>query len=139
MNEPNGVMSKALTGGGPALARELARMNLPVNYYTQFYWKIDLHNLMHFLSLRADNHAQYEIRAYADTMMDTVQRWVPAACGAFADYRLGAVQLSALAVVIVQRLIRGEHVRRSETGLSAREWRELSDSLDLPADRMLDE
>ena len=137
MNEPDEAMGAAPEGEGPGLARELARMNLPVSYYTQFYWKIDLHNLMHFLSLRADSHAQYEIRAYADVMMNTVQRWVPAAHRAFADYRLGAVQLSAPAVAVVQRLVRGEHVRRSETGLSAREWRELCDSLDLPTERML--
>ncbi|CAI7994554.1 Flavin-dependent thymidylate synthase [Geodia barretti] len=61
------------------LARELARAALPVNYYTQFYWKIDLHNLLHFLSLRADAHAQYEIRAYADVILDKiVMSWVPA-------------------------------------------------------------
>ena len=77
------------------LARELARMNLTLNTYTQWYWKIDLHNLFHFLSLRADAHAQYEIRAYAEAMLETVQAWVPLACQAFRDYRLGAVTLSA--------------------------------------------
>src|SRR5471030_2918733 len=59
------------------LARELARMNLTLNTYTQWYWKVDLHNLMHFLRLRADAHAQYEIRAYADVMIETLKRWVP--------------------------------------------------------------
>ena len=59
------------------LARELARMNLTLNTYTQWYWKTDLLNLMNFLRLRADSHAQYEIRVYADIMLDTVKKWVP--------------------------------------------------------------
>ncbi len=65
--------------GQQGLARELARMNLPANIYTQWYWKVDLHNLLHFLRLRADSHAQYEIRAYADIMCDITRDWVPAA------------------------------------------------------------
>src|ERR1700744_4669161 len=81
----------------PGLARELARMNLSLNFYTQWYWKTDLHNLLHFLSLRADPHAQHEIRVYADAMLDTVQRWVPLAHGAFVQHRLAAVTLSAAA------------------------------------------
>src|SRR5438094_10281950 len=67
----------------PGLARELARMNLSLNFYTQWYWKTDLHNLMHFLSLRADAHAQYEIRASAEAMLVTMQQWVPIAHSAF--------------------------------------------------------
>ena len=77
------------------LARELARMNLTLNTYTQWYWKTDLHNLLHFLSLRADAHAQYEIRVYAEAMLETVRAWVPATFAAFQDYRLGAVTFSA--------------------------------------------
>ncbi len=64
------------------LARELARMNLTLNTYTQWYWKIDLYNLLHFLSLRADPHAQYEIRAYAEAMLATLEAWVPLTCAA---------------------------------------------------------
>lgn len=71
------------------LARELARMNLTVNVYTQWYWKTDLHNLLHFLSLRADPHAQYEIRVYADAMAEALRRWVPMVHEAFLDYRMG--------------------------------------------------
>ncbi len=111
--------------GRPGLARELARMNLTLNTYTQWYWKIDLHNLLHFLSLRADPHAQYEIRAYAEVMLQTVQRWVPIAYAAFVDYRLGAVQLSAPALAVVRRLLAGESPTAADSGLSAREWREL--------------
>src|SRR5215475_7948464 len=92
------------------LARELARMNLSLNFYTQWYWKIDLHNLLHFLMLRADAHAQYEIRAYAEAMLQTVEAWVPVACKAFRDYRLGAVTLSAPMLAVVRRMLAGESV-----------------------------
>jgi thymidylate synthase (FAD) len=77
----------------PQLARELARMNLTLNFYTQWYWKVDLHNLLHFLALRSDSHAQYEIRVYAEVIGQLVERWVPAAWGAFRDYRLEADSL----------------------------------------------
>jgi thymidylate synthase (FAD) len=112
------------------LARELARMNLTLNTYTQWYWKIDLHNLLHFLRLRADAHAQYEIRVYADAMLDSVRRWVPLTYEAFADYRTGGVHLSAAALVAVKRMLAGEPVDAGECGLSAREWRELMRVLD---------
>jgi thymidylate synthase (FAD) len=107
------------------LARELARMNLPLSIYTQWYWKIDLLNLMHFLSLRADPHAQYEIRAYADVMLDTVRRWVPVTFQAFEDYVMGGARLSAGALQVLRRRLRGEAVEQADSGLSAREWREL--------------
>jgi len=112
------------------LARELARMNLSLNFYTQWYWKIDLHNLLHFLDLRADPHAQYEIRAYADAMLETVRRWVPDTFEAFMDYGIGGVRLSAGALDVVKRLIGGEKVTQKQTSLSAREWRELMTFLD---------
>jgi thymidylate synthase (FAD) len=111
------------------LARELARMNLTLNVYTQWYWKTDLHNLFHFLSLRADAHAQYEIRAYAEAMLDTVRRWVPAACEAFTDYRLGGFALSAKGLGAVKRMLAGETVTAESAGMSAREWRELMAAL----------
>ncbi|MEQ9814858.1 MAG: FAD-dependent thymidylate synthase [Azospirillaceae bacterium] len=108
------------------LARELARMNLTLNTYTQWYWKSDLHNLLHFLRLRADAHAQYEIRAYAEVMLEeVVRRWVPAAYRAFVDYRLGAATLSAQGLDVVRRLLAGEDVSQETSGMSAREWREL--------------
>jgi thymidylate synthase (FAD) len=111
------------------LARELARMNLTLNTYTQWYWKVDLHNLMHFLSLRADAHAQYEIRVYADAMMETLRRWVPLTASAFEDYRMGAAHLSAKGLAVVKRLIAGESVDQKTSGLSLREWRELMATL----------
>jgi thymidylate synthase (FAD) len=111
------------------LARELARMNLPLNIYTQWYWKADLHNLLHFLSLRADPHAQYEIRVYAEAMLETLRRWVPLTYEAFQDYAVGSVSLSKGALAVVQRLLDGEAVDPESSGLSLREWRELMQSL----------
>jgi thymidylate synthase (FAD) len=111
------------------LARELARMNLTLNTYTQWYWKIDLFNLMHFLSLRADAHAQYEIRVYADAMIDTLKRWVPQTYEAFQRYRMGGVHLSREGLDVVRRMVAGETVVREGSGLSAREWRELMAAL----------
>jgi thymidylate synthase (FAD) len=109
----------------PGLARELARMNLSLNFYTQWYWKADLHNLMHFLSLRADPHAQYEIRAYAETMLEILARWVPMTHAAFVEYRMQAALISKTGIAVIRRLIAGEAVDQPASGLSAREWREL--------------
>ena len=110
--------------GQDGLARELARMNLPANVYTQWYWKVDLHNLFHFLRLRADAHAQYEIRVYADAICKVVADWVPAAYGAFEDYRLGGANLSATALDCVKRMLKGEEVTQETSGMSKGEWRE---------------
>jgi thymidylate synthase (FAD) len=107
------------------LARELARMNLTLNTYTQWYWKIDLHNFMHFLSLRADSHAQYEIRVYGDAMLDILRRWVPLTYEAFLEYRKEGAFLSRGALQVLNRLLDGETVREENSGLSGREWREL--------------
>jgi thymidylate synthase (FAD) len=114
------------------LARELARMNLTLNTYTQWYWKIDLHNLMHFLSLRADPHAQYEIRVYAEAMLDCLKRWVPLVYEAFTDYRTGGAFLSAAAMKVVKDLIHGKEPTQESSGLSKREWRELMELLERP-------
>ena len=110
--------------GQQGLARELARMNLPANIYTQWYWKVDLHNLLHFLRLRADAHAQYEIRVYADAICKVVADWVPFAYKAFEDYRMGGATLSATALGCVRRMLAGEDVRQDNPGMSAGEWRE---------------
>ena len=106
------------------LARELARMNLPANIYTQWYWKVDLHNLFHFLRLRADEHAQYEIRVYADAICKIVADWVPFAYGAFEDYRMGGATLSGKAIDCVRRMLAGEAVTQETSGMSKGEWRE---------------
>ena len=115
------------------LARELARMNLTLNTYTQWYWKIDLHNLLHFLALRADPHAQHEIRAYAAAMLETVAAWVPACCAAFQEYRLGAATLSASMLAVLRRRLRGETVTQENSGLGRREWAELQGILEEPS------
>lgn len=111
------------------LAREIARSHLPVSVYTQWYWKIDLHNLLHFLDLRGDPHAQYEIRAYAEAIEGFVERWVPAAWQAFLDYRRNASRFSAAQTAALRRMLGGETVERSETGMSAREWREFEEMI----------
>ena len=111
------------------LARELARMNLTLNTYTQWYWKTDLLNLLNFLSLRADSHAQYEIRAYADAMTETLKKWVPITFEAFMDYRVGAMELSAKGKAVIQKMIKGESCDFESSKLSKREWNELMQSL----------
>src|SRR5271169_2518888 len=113
----------------PGLARELARINLTLGFYTQWYWKTDLHNLMHFLSLRADPHAQYEIRAYAEAMLETLARWAPMAHAAFLEHRMNAATISATGLAVIRRMIEGERVDQPSSGLSAREWRELMAAL----------
>ncbi len=113
------------------LTRELARMNLPVNYYTQWYWKIDLNNLMHFLMLRADPHAQYEIRVYAEAMIEVLKKWVPFTFEAFMDYRVNSANLSAQMLDIVKRMIAGEKVNQETSGLTQREWDELAQKLSM--------
>ena len=107
------------------LSRELARMNLTLNTYTQWYWKIDLHNLLHFLSLRADEHAQCEIRVYAEAIMETVKRWCPITYDAFIDHRVNSVTLSGKAIQVIKKMIDGVSIEQEESGLSKREWREL--------------
>jgi len=110
------------------LARELARMNLTLNTYTQWYWKTDLLNLLNFLSLRADDHAQYEIRVYADVMIDTLKRWVPITFDSFMDYRVGGMELSAKGKAVIQKMIKGQTCDFETSKLSKREWNELMES-----------
>ena len=110
------------------LARELARMNLTLNTYTQWYWKTDLLNLLNFLNLRADNHAQYEIRTYADAMLKTVKKWVPIAYEAFVDYRVGGLELSSKSKLVIEKMIKGQACNFENSNLSKREWNELMES-----------
>lgn len=110
----------------PGIAREQARMVLPLNTFTEMYWKIDLHNLLHFIALRADKHAQHEIQAYADVLLDIVRMWVPLTAAAFDEYRgSDAAELSATALDVVRRRLRGEVVTREDVDMAPREWREL--------------
>ncbi|WP_179850070.1 FAD-dependent thymidylate synthase, partial [Candidatus Pelagibacter communis] len=113
------------------LARELARMNLTLNTYTQWYWKTDLLNLMNFLRLRVDHHAQYEIRAYADVMLDSLKRWVPITFDAFMDYRVGGTEVSSKGKSVISKLINNKKITIDESGLSKREWNELMIAFDM--------
>ena len=122
--------------GRVGLARELARINLSLNYYTQWYWKIDLHNLLNFLALRADPHAQYEIRVYAKAILETILKsWVPMTFEAFCDYILNSKRFSDSALSVVRALVAGHRQEaealRDISGISSREWRELMDILEL--------
>jgi thymidylate synthase (FAD) len=112
------------------LARELARMNLTLNSYTQWYWKTDLLNLMNFLFLRADIHAQYEIRVYAEAMIETLKKWVPITHSAFLDYRVGAAHVSSKGLQVIKSLLNGNEVNFEKSGLSKREWNELMEVLE---------
>ena len=127
MNEDEGgnVVDENRVG----ITRELARMNLTLNYYTEWYWKINLHNLLHFLALRADAHAQYEIRVYAEEMLNIVKAWVPYAYEAFEEHRLHAASFSRTGVSVVKRMLAGEAVTQETSGMSKREWAELMQSL----------
>ncbi|MBU6449371.1 MAG: FAD-dependent thymidylate synthase [Rhodospirillales bacterium] len=118
-----------MLGEETGLARELARMNLTLNTYTQWYWKTDLHNLFHFLRLRADAHAQYEIRVYAEAMLKLTEAWVPLSYKAFCDYRLGAMTFSARMLDAVKKMLAGEAVSQEGSGLSKREWAEFQVAL----------
>ena len=107
------------------ITRELARINLTLNTYTEWYWKINLHNLFHFLALRADPHAQYEIRVYAKIMLDIVKNWVPYSYEAFEEHKMYATSISRKGMEVIRRLIAGDDVRLEESGMSKREWDEL--------------
>ncbi|MGN6674425.1 MAG: FAD-dependent thymidylate synthase [Thermomicrobiales bacterium] len=119
------------------IARELARVALPVSVYTEWYWKINLHNLFHFLELRVDPHAQYEIRMYGEAICLIAQRLAPIAYEAFVDYARDAVRLSALERAIVTRALHGEPIRPEDWGrLGKRERAEFARKFGLtePAD-----
>ncbi len=109
------------------LARELARMNLSLNFYTQWYWKINLHNLFHFAALRADHHAQYEIRAYSYVLLETLSKWVPFAYEAFMEYRMHGAQLSRTALELLRKRLNGGKITKEDSGLSTREWDEFTE------------
>ena len=112
------------------LARELARINLPLSAYTQWVWKTDLHNLMNFIRLRADSHAQVEIAAYANVLLNVMRQWVPLAHEAFLEHRLHAVTLSKSGFAVLLRMIGGEEVDLESSGLPRREWLDLQAALE---------
>jgi thymidylate synthase (FAD) len=119
------LLLAGITPQDGGIARELARIGLGVNFYTQWYWKTDLHNLMHFLKLRADAHAQYEIRRYAQVLLQIVKSWVPATHQAFLDYQLHAVSLSSKALHVIRQMLSGVKIEFVSSGLTKREWEDL--------------
>ena len=106
------------------IAREIARICLPLNFYTEFYWKIDLHNLMHFLRLRCDSHAQYEIRVYALQILEIMKVWVPHTYNAFVQYKMNSRNLSSKTLDLIKQKISGENITRENSGLGKIEWEE---------------
>jgi thymidylate synthase (FAD) len=121
-----GADGKTIDEAKDGLARELARMNLPINCYTQWYWKIDLHNLLNFLFLRSDSHAQYEIREYANVMLDIVKKWVPHCYEAFVKHRIQGKEFSGPALEVLKQKLKGQDVTQENSGLTLREWNELA-------------
>jgi thymidylate synthase (FAD) len=122
MNEDDqGIIDENTIG----ITRELARMNLTLNHYTEWYWKINLHNLLHFLALRADSHAQYEIRVYAQAMLDVVKAWVPYAYEAFVEHSMNGANISRKGMEVIRQMINGKQVKQESSGMSKREWSEL--------------
>ncbi|MBZ5712082.1 FAD-dependent thymidylate synthase [Nannocystis pusilla] len=117
--------------GELGIARELARTLLPVSLYTQWIWKIDLHNLLHFLDLRMDPHAQVEIRLFAAAMADFVRAWVPLSWEAFVDYRREALPLTRLEAQALAHMLRGTDADEAAAaaGLAGRELREFHDKV----------
>lgn len=122
--------------GDIKLARELARINLTINCYTQWYWKINLHNLLHFLTLRIDSHAQYEIRIYAKLIAEILQGWCPITYQAWMDYQVNAISVSNKHKVMISNMINyinennPELIKKPE-GMSKREHNEFLQSLKL--------
>lgn len=124
-DDAGNIINEDTTG----ISRELARMNLTLNCYTEWYWKTNLHNLFHFLALRADSHAQYEIRVYAEAMLDITRAWVPFACHAFEEYRMHGKSFSRSGIVALKRMLANENVTEENCGMTKREWKEFTELL----------
>lgn len=118
-----------LDAGDEAVAREVARIGLPLSHYTEWYWKADLHNLLRFLALRMDAHAQTEIRAYATAIAGIVAAWVPLTWASFSDHRLRSVRVSGRALETLRRSLAGATLPFEEAGMSAGEARDLRAAL----------
>ncbi|MBX3032133.1 MAG: FAD-dependent thymidylate synthase [Chloroflexi bacterium] len=123
-----------LDAGDEAVAREVARIGLPLSHYTEWYWKVDLHNLLRFLELRMDRHAQHEIRAYATAIGSIVAAWVPATWASFTAHRLDALRISGRARTVISAALEGQPLALGEAGLSTGEARELREALGLEPD-----
>ena len=126
LNEKN---SKEYEEDRASLSRELARINLTLNTYTEWYWKTDLHNFMHFVSLRAESHSQFEIREYGIVLLKILSKWTPLTYKAFLSYRLNSAELSMEAIEVIRKIIAGNKVTKNISKLSNREWKELESLL----------
>ncbi len=113
------------------LAKEISRTILPVNVYTQFYWKIDLHNLLHFLKLRANSHAQYEIRVFAEAILSLIREWVPITYQAFIDYSMDSHLVSAEELSLLKKIIKGEKYNLEDYRISKRELNLLKEKFEI--------
>ncbi len=114
------------------MAREVARINLPLSNYTEWYWKIDLHNLFHFLRLRLDAHAQYEIRVYAEAIAKIIKQIVPLAYQSFEDYILSSIRFSKNELIALKSLINSDFPSNEtlkEVGLGVREINEFKEKM----------
>lgn len=123
----------AIDAEAASLARELARIGLPLSTYTQMYWQTNLHNLLHFLRLRADRHAQWEIRVYAEKLLEILADWVPMTAEAFRDYQLESQRFSRMDMALLKDMLQGKATiaQADQYGLSKREARELAEALGL--------
>ena len=122
LNEEN---DKSYEKNRKGLSRELARINLTLNTYTQWYWKIDLHNFMHFVNLRAEDHSQFEIREYGKTLIKILKSWAPLTYDAFMSYKFSSSEISREGLDVIKKMIAGKRVSIKDTSLSKREWNEL--------------
>jgi len=140
------------------VAREIARMHLPLNTYTYFYWKIDLHNLFHFLKLRCDSHAQYEIRQFANVLAGMVKYVAPLSFQAWYDYSFQAVNFTRLDRLLLQYILKKGwniedvfdvrhkdtigvlHIKKyaKDIGMSDRELQEFHDKTQVPTEQSFD-
>jgi thymidylate synthase (FAD) len=120
-------MLSDIDAGGLGLSRELSRLNLNLNYYTEFYWKIDLHNLLNFIRLRFSKRSQYEFAVYAEVVFNILSHWCPLVCQSFKDCILNGINLSEHEILLMKRIVLGEEVIQSGSGLSFKEWKDLID------------
>jgi thymidylate synthase (FAD) len=114
------------------IARELARINLPLSTYTEWVWKIDMHNLLHFLSLRMDKHAQKEFRDYANAMFEMVQKIAPITCKAFMDYQFESMSLSKQEIKAIQSGFKDGGYYSISSDREQKEFQQKLNRLDMP-------
>ena len=125
-------LGKNMNPNKVGIARELARITLNLNYYTEWYWKIDLNNLLHFLKLRLDANAQYEIRIYAEEISKILKKWVPLTHAAFVNYQKESMFLSKIEQEILKKIMANKKIITKPDNISIREWQEFLNKIHLP-------